>query len=215
MSAAPAVSLRVPAAHESDDVMTPTRISVTSLLLPETPGGRGRQARRPGGCGFARSFLRELPDGRLRRAVARAVAERDDRDQVSDLHVAGFADNGEQTFARHHAVAGLVVDGALGVADLADLADLEDGPVADRDHRAHRQGQQVDADGRDVLGEVAGTDVEPLGDYGVDGLLREQGDLAMPVARVGVTFEAPVQHEGSRDTRSLAPVSYTHLTLPT
>ena len=60
----------------------------------------------------------------------------------------------EDAFARHHAVAGLIVDGAAIVAHLADLGDFDEG-APQLEARAERQAAEVDAPGGDVLGEVA------------------------------------------------------------
>ena len=82
------------------------------------------------------------------------------------------------------------------MADFADLADLERGSLTDPDHAADRQGHQVDAGGGDVLGERTRANVQAGRDHLLDRFGGQERDLAVPVAGVGVTFEAPIEEEG-------------------
>ena len=75
------------------------------------------------------------------------------------------------------------------------ICDELDERVADLDRGPDGQRAQVDALGGDVLGEVAGADVEALVDHRLDRLERQQGDLAVPVTGVRVALEAAVVHE--------------------
>ena len=53
----------------------------------------------------------------------------------------------------------------------------------------------LDTPGRDVLGEVARADVEPLGAHRLDALLGEEADLTVPRARVAVAGDAVADTE--------------------
>src|ERR1035437_8600677 len=153
------------------------------------PSGAGRSGT-VSGCGFGRLLRLELGNRRRRRSVAESVAERQDPDGVADADVAGRAHHREEAIAGHDAVAGLVVDRALGVAD---LADLQDGGVPDFDLAADRQREEVDAGRGDVLGEVTRPNLEALRHHLRDRLLPEQRHLTVPVAGVGVAFKPSIE----------------------
>ena len=68
------------------------------------------------------------------------------------------------------AVAGEIVDGATGVADLADLADFDKHVASELELRAQGEREQVDAPGCEVLSKVTLVYVEPACLRRLDGL---------------------------------------------
>src|SRR5512143_714415 len=71
---------------------------------------------------------------------------------------AAAQDLAEDAAGGHDAVAGEVIDGALGVAVLPDLGDPQAHRAADDELVADGQGREVEAAGRQVLGERAGAE---------------------------------------------------------
>src|SRR5450759_2956659 len=116
-------------------------------------------------------------------------------DVVPDRGLASLEHPGEDALARHDAVADRLADGAGRVALLADLGDLDGDVLAYLQVRAYRQRHQLDPLGGNVLGEVAGPDVQPLEPHLVDALHRQQAHLPVPLAGVRVTLEPLSHHE--------------------
>ena len=99
----------------------------------------------------------------------------------------------EDALARHDAVADLVIDRAVVVADLAVLAHLKP-RRADLNHSAKRQREQVESGDREVLAEVARVHVGASIAHALHRLHRKQAHLPMPVARVCVAGDPSIEH---------------------
>jgi hypothetical protein len=106
---------------------------------------------------------------------------------------------GENTLARHDAVADLLENGAAVVAFLADLGHLEH-HLAVAQTGADGQGGQFEAFGGDVFGKGSRVEFQSMGAHDGDGFFGQQADLAMPVTGMGVTDHAMVDFEFNLDS---------------
>jgi len=112
----------------------------------------------------------------------------------------------EDALFRHDALAHGLVDRAAGVALLADLRELQNDVVA-AEARAERQRAEVDARDDEVFPKGPVRHLRAARAKGFDLVEGQQRHLPVPVAGVGVVFDAPVGDEIRRaDVRLLRPL---------
>ena len=98
---------------------------------------------------------------------------------------------GEDALARHDALAHLLIDRAAGVALLADLRELEHDVVAAK-LRADGECAEIITLDDEIFAERAVDDLGAARAEGFDLLVAQERDLAVPLAGVGIVFDAPV-----------------------
>src|SRR6185369_9199350 len=113
------------------------------------------------------------------------------RNSVSRLDLTAVEYPGKDPFLRHYAIAGLVIDGAAGMALLADLGHFQE-RRSDCKPGPDRQRHQFDAAGRDVLGEIPGRYRQTQGTHFFDAFTGKQAYLAVPVAGMGIAEDAVI-----------------------
>ena len=108
-------------------------------------------------------------------------------DQIPGLCIALLQDDGEDPFARHHAVSCLLPDRAVRMTFLADLRDLAQ-RSADSELCPDREFVKLDPVAEDVFRKSAREErYADLLLQAIHALFAEQADLAVPVSRVGVS----------------------------
>src|SRR5210317_53669 len=109
---------------------------------------------------------------------------------ITSLYQAAIYNSGKDTFPGHDTITGLMIDGTTIVAFLADLSHFQQDGVTDTQARSDRQSIEVHPLGCQILGKITGAHIEACRSHLIDTLDRQQTDLTMPIATVGVTDQA-------------------------
>jgi len=97
-------------------------------------------------------------------------------------------DAGENTSFRHDTITGLMVNRAFGMTFFTDLGDFQDNGVAEFDATPNGQAGQIDPPGSNILGKIPKIHIKSLGLHTLDIFHRQQADLPMPGAGMGISF---------------------------
>ena len=107
-----------------------------------------------------------------------------------------FKDLGKDALPRHDAVTDGLVNGTVLMAFLTDLRQFQEDRAA-LQARPYGQAGKIDTPDDHIFTKGTGAYVGAAGPEGFDLFAGQEAYLAVPMAGVGVAFDAPVRHEGS------------------
>ena len=111
-------------------------------------------------------------------------------DLITALYFTLFQYPRENTFPRHNAIAGFIINGAAVVALFADLGNFNQCVFSQSDPGAHRNVFPINAGGGDVFGKIAKGYVKALMTDIVYFFGGQKTHLSMPGAGMGIAFQA-------------------------
>jgi hypothetical protein len=115
-----------------------------------------------------------------------------DVDFIPTPNVTLFQNPREDSFTRHDAVSGLVVNGTFIMAFFPDLSDFNQDGRSQSNPGSQRQRFPVNAGGGNILSEITKGDIKPLCFYALDTFRREEAYLSMPFSGMGVSFKTMI-----------------------